>query len=191
MGGARRAAPGPLAGHASAILFTGDEARPEWAGAHFFFGMERDIETMVAPVIEAAGLELVEVTFRREAGGKVLRLTVDRQDGVDLDTIAQTSERVSRRLDVEGFDPGPYRLELSSPGVERRLRRPADFVRRVGQRVEVRIGDDVVVVGTVTSADEDEVTIGTEDGERTFGYDAIASARTVVDWDEELKRSKR
>jgi ribosome maturation factor RimP len=153
--------------------------------------MEREIETMVAPVIEAAGLELVDVTFRREAGGKVLRLTVDREGGIDLDTIAETSERVSRRLDVEGFDPGPYRLELSSPGVERRLRRPADFARRVGQRVEVRMGDDPAVVGTVTSADEDVVTIGTEHGERTFGYDAIASARMVVDWDEELKRSKR
>src|SRR5918999_5235640 len=141
LGGARRAAPGPLAGHASAILFTGDEARPEWAGAHFFFGMERDIETMVAPVIEAAGLELVEVTFRREAGGKVLRLTVDRQDGVDLDTIAEASERVSRRLDVEGFDPGPYRLEVSSPGLERSLRRPADFVRRIGERIKVRAAE--------------------------------------------------
>jgi ribosome maturation factor RimP len=190
LGGARRAAPGPLAGHERYTL-RGDEARPEWAGAHFFFGMEREIETMVAPVVEAAGLDLVDVTFRREAGEKVLRLTVDRQGGVDVDTIAETSERVSRRLDVEGFDPGPYRLELSSPGVERRLRRPADFARGVGQRVEVRIGDDPAVVGIVTSADEDAVTIGTEEGERTFGYDAIASARTVVDWEEELKRSKR
>src|SRR5918999_4839366 len=143
LGGARRAAPGPLAGHASAILFTGDEARPEWAGAHFFFGMERDIETMVAPVIEAAGLELVEVTFRREAGGKVLRITVDREEGPDLEAIADASERVSRRLDVEGFDPGPYRLEVSSPGLERPLRRPDDFAKRFGEAAKGRTADPV------------------------------------------------
>jgi ribosome maturation factor RimP len=157
--------------------------------------MEREIERMVAPVIEAAGLELVDVTFRREAGGKVLRLTVDRDGGVDLETIAVTSEKVSRRLDVEGFDPGPYRLELSSPGVERPLRRPGDFVRRVGERVRVRAEDDAggetEVMGTIVAATDDEVTIDTEGGPRSVPHASIRTAKTMVDWDEELKRGKR
>jgi ribosome maturation factor RimP len=157
--------------------------------------MEREIERMVAPVLEAAGLELVDVTFRREAGGKVLRLTVDRDGGVDLDTIAVTSEKVSRRLDVEGFDPGPYRLELSSPGVERPLRRPGDFARRVGERVRVRAKDDAggetEVVGTIVAATDHEVTIDTEGGPRSLPHASIRTAKTMVDWDEELKRGKR
>jgi ribosome maturation factor RimP len=157
--------------------------------------MEREIERMVAPVIEAAGLELVDVTFRREAGGKVLRLTVDRNGGVDLDTIALTSEKVSRRLDVEGFDPGPYRLELSSPGVERPLRRPGDFARLVGERVQVRAEDDAggetEVVGTIVAATDDEVIIDTEGGPRSVPHASIRTAKTMVDWDEELKRGKR
>jgi ribosome maturation factor RimP len=157
--------------------------------------MEREIERMVAPVIEAAGLELVGVTFRREAGGKVLRLTVDRDGGVDLDTIAVTSEKVSRRLDVEGFDPGPYRLELSSPGVERPLRHPGDFARRVGERVRVRAEDDAgretEVVGTIVAATDDEVTIDTDGGPRSVPHASIRTAKTTVDWDEELKRGKR
>jgi ribosome maturation factor RimP len=157
--------------------------------------MERDIETMVTPVLEAAGLELVDATFRREAGGKVLRLTVDRRGGVDLDTIADTSDRVSRRLDAEGFDPGPYRLEVSSPGVERPLRRPGDFVRRVGERVKIRTSEPVdgqmVVIGNLVGATDEDVTILTQAGERTVPHGIIERARTVVDWDEELKRSKR
>ena len=150
---------------------------------------------MVAPVIEAAGLELVDVTFRREAGGKILRLTVDRDGGVDLDTIAVTSEKVSRRLDVEGFDPGPYRLEMSSPGLERPLRRPGDFARRVGERVRVRADDDdggeTDVVGTIVAATDDEVTIATQSGARSVPLALIRRAKTMVDWDEELKRGKR
>jgi ribosome maturation factor RimP len=157
--------------------------------------MERDLERMVAPVLEAAGLELVEVTFRREAGGKVLRITVDREHGADLDTIAAASERVSRRLDAEGFDPGPYRLEVTSPGLERPLRRPDDFARRVGETVTVRtvepVDDASVFTGTVVAADDEAVTLATEAGERAFRYEGIASARNVVDWNEELKRSKR
>jgi ribosome maturation factor RimP len=157
--------------------------------------MERDLERMVAPVLEAAGLELVEVTFRREAGGKVLRITVDRENGADLDTIAAASERVSRRLDAEGFDPGPYRLEVTSPGLERPLRRPGDFARRVGETVTVRtlepVDDVSVFTGTVLATDDEGVTLATETGERAFRYEDIASARNVVDWGEELKRSKR
>jgi ribosome maturation factor RimP len=125
----------------------------------------------------------------------VLRVTVDREDGLDLDTIAEVSERLSRRLDVEGFDPGPYRLEGSSPGLERPLRRPEEFARRVGERVKVRTTEPVegtrVHIGTVASAGEDGVRIDTEAGERLIAYGEIASARVVVDWDEELKRSKR
>jgi ribosome maturation factor RimP len=154
--------------------------------------MERDLERMVAPVVEAVGLDLVEVTFRREAGGKVLRITVDREGGVDLDTIADASERVSRRLDVEGFDPGPYRLEVSSPGLERPLRRPADFVRRIGERIKVRTaepgGEAASLVGTLVAAGDEGASIATEEGERRVAYEDMVSARTVVDWNEELKK---
>jgi ribosome maturation factor RimP len=154
-----------------------------------------DLEPLVAPVVEAAGLELVDVAFHGRGPRRVLRVTVDREDGLDLDTIAEVSERLSRRLDVEGFDPGPYRLEVSSPGLERPLRRPEEFARRVGERVKVRTTEPVegtrVHIGTVASAGEDGVRIDTEAGERLIAYGEIASARAVVDWDEELKRSKR
>lgn len=152
-----------------------------------------DAEALVAPVVEASGLELVEVTFRREAGRKVLRVVVDREGGVDIDTISATAEQVSRRLDLEGFAPGPYALEVSSPGIERPLRRPVDFRRRVGDRVKVRTVSPIEGArnhaGALVSADAEAIVVATDGGELRVPYEEIASARTVADWDAELKRS--
>jgi ribosome maturation factor RimP len=153
-----------------------------------------DLEQVVRPVVEAAGLELVEVAFAREGGRRVLRVTVDREGGLDLDTIAQASERISRRLDVEDFDPGPYDLQVSSPGVERPLKRAPDFARSVGERVRVRTASPVqgarTHTGKLVGVGDREVTIQTDGGERTVAYEDISSARTVFDWEAELKKKR-
>jgi len=145
-----------------------------------------DLERTIGPVVEAAGMELVDVTFRREHGGKVLRVLIDREGGVDLEAISSVSERVSRRLDVEDFDPGPYSLEVSSPGLERPLRRPADFAKRIGEKVRVKTYEPVdggrTHIGTIASADDEQVTVATDAEERRLPYEIIASARTVFEW---------
>jgi ribosome maturation factor RimP len=154
-----------------------------------------EAEALVRPVIEGSGLDLVEVAFRRESGRRVLRVVVDRDGGVDLETIAEVSEKVSRRLDLEGFAPGPYALEVSSPGIERTLRRPAEFRRALGATVKLRTTTPVEgatsLRGRLVSADDDDVTIATGDTELRVRHADIASARTVVDWGAELKRSAR
>lgn len=149
-----------------------------------------DAETLVRPVVEAAGVDLVDVTFGREGGRRILRLTVDRDGGVDLDAISDLSEKVSRRLDLEGFEPGPYDLEVTTPGLERRLRRPQDFRRAVGERIRVRTAAGVIE-GELRRAADDGLRIETSTGERSVRLADVAAARTVVDWDEELKRSGR
>ena len=149
-----------------------------------------DAEALVRPVIEGEGLELVDVTFGREGGRRILRITVDRDGGVDLDTISQLSGKVSRRLDLDGFEPGPYALEVTTPGIERPLRRPQDFRRAVGQRVLVKTGDSVLE-GELRAAEEDAIRIAAQEGERRVALDEVAAAKTVVDWDAELKRSGR
>jgi ribosome maturation factor RimP len=145
-----------------------------------------EIEDLVRPVVEGAGLELVEAVFHGGRGRGLLRVVVDREGGVDLDAIGEVSERVSRRLDLEGFDPGPYNLEVSSPGVERPLRRPQDFARRVGEMVKVKTAQPVdgshTMVGTILGAGPDEVRIVTERGERTVPFGQIVSARTIFEW---------
>jgi ribosome maturation factor RimP len=150
-----------------------------------------DLEGLVRSVVEAAGLELVEVALHRGRGRQVLSVIVDREGGVDLDTIAQTSERVSRRLDLEGFEPGPYTLEVSSPGIERPLKEPRDFWRRVGEKVKVKASmpeGTQTLTGTLVGAGPEEVRIATDVGEHDVAYDAILSARIVADWDVELRK---
>jgi ribosome maturation factor RimP len=149
-----------------------------------------DAEALIRPVIEGEGLEIVDVTFGRESGRRILRVTVDRYGGVDLDTISQLSGKVSRRLDLEGFEPGPYALEVTTPGIERPLRRPQDFRRAVGERVRVKT-EEGVLEGELRAAGEDEIRIAALEGERRVGLDEVAAARTVVDWDAELKGSDR
>ena len=162
--------------------------------AHIFFG-EMDLERMLTPVVENAGMELVDLTFRREGAGKVLRVTIDRDGGIDLAAISLVSERVSRRLDLEGFDPGPYSLEVSSPGVERPLKRPEHFAKRVGERAKVKTHDLLegakVHEGPIVEATSDAVTIATDAGERRIEYGQIASARTVFVWGAEGGRRRR
>ena len=149
-----------------------------------------DAEALVRPVIEGEGLELVDVTFGREGGRRILRITVDRDGGVDLETISQLSGKVSRRLDLEGFEPGPYALEVTTPGIERPLRRPQDFRRAVGQRVLVKTGEGVLE-GELRAAEEDAIRIAAQEGEHRVALDEVAAASTVVDWDAELKGSDR
>src|SRR5712691_8870009 len=145
--------------------------RPERGHAPTFFvdGVEMDVEGLVRPVVEAAGLELVEASFHGGPGRGIVKVTVDREGGVDLDTIGQLSERISRRLDLEGYDPGTYTLEVSSPGLERPLRRPDEFARRVGEKVKVKLVHPVegtrAITGAIVEVGPDEVRIATDAGE--------------------------
>ena len=154
---------------------------------------EKGVGDLVRPVVEAAGLELWEASFGREGGRRILRVMVDRADGgetdggVDLDTIAAMSQRLSRRLDLEGFERDrPYQLEVSSPGLERALREPRHFERSVGQRVRVKTVEPVdgrrVHEGALVSADAEAIVIASDGGELRVPYDGIASARTVFEW---------
>src|SRR5881397_3622396 len=98
-----------------------------------------ELEAVIRSVVEHDGLELVEASLVRLQGRRVLQVTIDRPGGgLDLDTIAQLSDKISRRLDLEGFEPGPYSLEVGSPGLERPLKDPLDFARRVGEKVKVK-----------------------------------------------------
>ena len=144
-----------------------------------------EAEALVRPVVESAGLELVDVVLGREGGRRILRVTVDREGGVDLDTIAVTSQKLSRRLDLEGFSlNSPYSLEVSSPGVERPLRVPRDFKRKIGEQVKVKVAGEEpsTVSGLLEAADDEAVVVAVEGGPVRIAYADIASARTVFEW---------
>ncbi|MCE5244172.1 MAG: ribosome maturation factor RimP [Syntrophobacteraceae bacterium] len=96
------------------------------------------LQSLIEPVIRAEGMELVEMEYRREAPGWVLRLYVDREGGVTVDDCARISQVVGDLLDVADLMPNPYHLEVSSPGLNRPLRKPDHFREQIGRIVEVR-----------------------------------------------------
>lgn len=121
------------------------------------------VTNLVEPVAIERGLELVDVEFQPGGRRSVLRLYVDRQGGISLDDLAQLSREVSDVLDAHDVVPGQYTLECSSPGVNRRLRKPEEFARFCGKSVRVRTSTPIAgsrnFAGPLVSASEDAIEI--------------------------------
>jgi len=157
-------------------------------------GETKDLVDALSPILEARGLDLVDVELR----GAALTVFVDRSGGVGLDELGEATREVSSALDVIDPLPGRYTLSVSSPGLERRLRTPAHFARAVGEKVTVRVdagtADVRRITGTLGAADETGCTlVGPEvpGGEVRIGYDQIERARTVFEWGPEPRAPKR
>lgn len=140
------------------------------------------IEEFAEALLPSIGLELVEVQFRREGHGWVLRLFVDREGGVSLEHCTEVSREVSRFLDVEDLIDHAYHLEVSSPGLERTLRSLADFQRFMGQKARVRLRESQdgqkVFIGTIVQATEEVIRLDLEGGGSAhFSFDQIGKAR--------------
>lgn len=101
----------------------------------------KQIESLAGPVIEASGVSLVELQFRRETRGWVLRLLIDREGGITLKDCQQVSQELSALLDVESLIDHSYTLEVSSPGLDRPLKKEEDFIRFKGKRVRVQTSE--------------------------------------------------
>lgn len=97
-----------------------------------------DLRTLLAPGVEALGFELVDVEITG-SHNVVLRVYIDSPDGITVDNCADVSYQVSAILDVEDPLSGHYTLEVSSPGLDRPLVKPADFARHVGETIKVKM----------------------------------------------------
>ena len=150
-----------------------------------------DLVDALSPLLGARGLDLVDV----ELHGSELTVYVDRQGGVDLDTLGDATRAVSAALDEIDPLPGRYTLAVSSPGLERRLRTPAHFIRAIGEAVTVRVhagtSDVRRVRGTLEAADETGFTlVGPDlpDGSLRISYGEVERARTIFEWGPQPKR---
>lgn len=100
---------------------------------------KREIETLLAPLIEQEGGELVDLSWAKEGPKWVLRLFLDKQGGITLDDCAYYSDRVGAILDEKNAIERSYVLEVSSPGLDRVVKKDKDFVRFAGKAVKVRL----------------------------------------------------
>ncbi|MDQ3107287.1 MAG: ribosome maturation factor RimP [Actinomycetota bacterium] len=136
------------------------------------------VRDLIEPLVSAHGLELVDV----EHGPGLLRIYLDREGGIDLETITRYSEQISDLLDLHDPVPSRYTLEVSSPGLERPLKTPAHFLRFVGTVVNIKtkshVEGDRRFTGELTTADAE----GVEVAGRRLAYDDIDKAKTVFEW---------
>jgi ribosome maturation factor RimP len=96
------------------------------------------VTELAEPLAASLGLELAEVEYRQEGRQMVLRLFIDKDGGVTLDDCSAVSRELTEILDVEDFIQGHYNLEVSSPGLNRALKKPSDFERYTGRLVKIR-----------------------------------------------------
>lgn len=148
--------------------------------AHFLFvGVEMDVERLVEQVVTGLGFELVD--FETSPKGRLMRVFIDIERGVDVDDCATVSNQLTRVFEVENVDYD--RLEVSSPGLDRPLKKVADFERFVGSDVQVRlrmpIGNQRNFAGVLTGFAEGVVHLSTEKGEVALPFDEVEKARLV------------
>ena len=148
------------------------------------------VRALVEPALSAAGLELFDV----ELAGTVLRVTVDREGGVDLDAVSAATSLVSSALDREPDTvPGRYLLEVSSPGIERPLRRPEHFRRAVGSTVALKTTavsapeGERRIEGVLETADDEGVVVAG----RAVRYVDIEKARTRFVWPQPQQKPQK
>lgn len=149
-----------------------------------------DLETALASVCVAVGVELVDV----ELVGSTLQVTVEANEGLDLDRVADVNRMISAFLDEhDDLAPtGRYELEVGTPGLERRLRRPEHFRRALAAKVSVRTVPGTAgerrIEGVIESVDADGFVLLSVDGDsRRVTFDEVERARTVFDWQAALR----
>jgi ribosome maturation factor RimP len=142
---------------------------------------EQDLRKLLDTTLAGLGYELVEVETAGGRGGVLLRVFIDRQDGITVDDCALVSNHLTRLFAVEGVDYG--RLEVSSPGLDRPLRRLRDFLRFEGERAQIRMRVPIQgrrnFVGILRGADEREVRLEVDGALLSLDLAQLDKARLV------------
>jgi len=139
------------------------------------------IREIVNPVFEGTPIELLEVFFLVEQGRRILRLFIDKPGGVDLSDCTEVSREISALLEVHNVISQRYTLEVSSPGFNRLLSEPSDFLRNMGHLLKVTVrkssGDTQKIVGKLVSCANAEITLEVNGKEMFFALDQIVKAK--------------
>ena len=148
-------------------------------------GEQRRYHQMLSPGIESLGCELLGVQIARGAHHSVLRIYIDRPEGITLEDCEQVSHQVSGVLDVEDPIEGQYSLEVSSPGDDRPLFMEEHFRRFQGHRARVRLALPLEgrrnLTGTIVSAEDGVVTMELEERQWKVSLEQVAQAKLVPD----------
>jgi len=144
------------------------------------------VEAAITPVVKEADLELVDVEYVKEGGNWYLRVFIDKLGGVDLDDCQMMSEKIDKILDELDPIPQAYFLEVSSPGIERPLKKPADFERFMGHLVNITtfapINGSKSFTGNLTGYHQAGIEIEVKGKPVVIPHDQVANARLAVEF---------
>ena len=140
------------------------------------------LETQIAKIIEANGADLYDTEIVTEFDETVFRVLVTKTGGVDIDLCATISNELSPFLDVHPPMSGHYRLEVSSPGIERKLSKPVHFKNAIGEKVKLKILGGEKLKGTLKSADNEGIVVETKAGDKSCAYSELGTCKTYFDW---------
>ena len=130
-------------------------------------------------------LELVEVQFRQESSGWVLRVIIHKQGGVSVDDCARVSRELSHLLDVEDLIPQKYHLEVSSPGLDRPLKTERDFLRNKGEKVKLTVmvdGEHQTRTGIIQDVQDGGLLVKGDAGITSYPLGDISKARLEIEF---------
>ena len=144
------------------------------------------VNELAGPIAEDLGLELADVAYTNLQGRWILRVFIDKPGGVTIDDCGTLSRELSTALDVDDVIPGRYSLEVSSPGLDRALKKEKDFLRFVGRKVRLRtkepIGESRNFSATLAGVEEGGVVMEDAEGRRwQVDFNNIERANLVIE----------
>ena len=146
--------------------------------------LEKKIEDLVKPIIENLGYKVYDVMYQKEGKDNYLRIFIDKESGIDLNDCEKVNDSINDILDEKDYIKAQYYLEISSPGLERNLRRDEQFLESIGKKVEVHLYNSVngskVITGILKEFNEKDILID----DIKIDKSNIASAKTIYNWEE-------
>lgn len=141
-----------------------------------------NLEESIKLTVESLGASLYDIVTTRENDRNIFRVYVTSPGGISLDKCAEISRMISPILDINEPMNGVYNLEVSSPGIERKLKKKEHFQGSIGEKVKVKDLATEVYKGELINADDEKIVIKTEFGEEEISYNSILSAATYFEW---------
>jgi ribosome maturation factor RimP len=148
--------------------------------------IHRQVEEVAESLVVSEGMELVDLEYRREGRRWMLRLFIDKEGGVTIDDCARISRELGDLLDAKDVIPQAYILEVSSPGLNRRIRKKEDFSRFAGQKVQLWLVSPKdgrrKIVGDLVGVEGEEVVVTAAEGRLSVALTDIAKANLIYEF---------
>lgn len=149
--------------------------------------IEEKVEKLLRPIIEKEGYELYDVEYSKEGKNYFLRIFIDNEKGIDLNDCEKVNDAITDILDEENYIKEQYFLEVSSPGIERILRKDKHLEQNIGEQINVKLfkkdeNGKKEYSGILKKFDEQNINIEQEEQEIKIERKNIAQVKTVYNW---------